>query len=472
MPLLGFISLRKFCLMKKILLLISVLLTQYLSAQDMLGVANSNFAGSTGMQLNPASMMLTPYCWEVTLVTFDLSVENNYMGIIKNKKSMLMSDASPDIVEDRIVNDYYTNTNKNANVHFILQLPSFIYKTDEWAFGFRPLLRNDLDVRNIPASIARLSYLGLKRANLEGTNVKLDDLTVGGLAWMQYSFSAGHQLQRNDERVVLAAASLNFLNALEGAYVKLNSGTMSIPDDSTLSLNNLEGTAAQAINTNLSLLRCNGISTDVGVEYIFNPGRVKYKDGKEKMGKKYNYRLGISIIDLGFVKFNEASNFNFTDASVTYMNPTSLKANGIEGVDSLIGASVQTNPTSSFRMALPTSLNVQYDKALSSRVYFNVSAVQRISMPMPQVRRPNSVSMSLRYETPFFEIGLPYSCYDYYRHRVGFAMRYRFFFAGTDKLGTFVGSRDITGLDVYFGIKLTNFDFKKKNRALCCKTFY
>ena len=88
------------------------------------------------------------------------------------------------------------------------------------------------------------------------------------------------------------------------------------------------------------------------------------------------------------------------------------------------------------------------------------------------VKRANSVSMAVRYETPFFEVSMPYSMYDYYRHRIGFAMRYRYFFAGTDKLGTFVGQGDITGLDVYFGIKLTNFDFKKKNTSLCCKSYY
>jgi hypothetical protein len=459
--------------MKKIVFIISVfLIHHFATAQDMLGVANSNFAGSTGMNLNPASMMLTPYCWEATLVTVNLSVENNYLGIIKNKMSPLMTDESPDIVEDRIVNDYYTNTSKTANAHIMVQLPSFLYKTDTWAFGFRPLVRTDLSVRNVPAAVARLAYLGLKRGNLEGTNTKLDGLTIGALSFMQYSFSAGKQISRNDDRVVLGAVSLNLLSAYEAAYVNINSGTMSIPDDSTLSLNNLNGNVAHGISTNFPLLKCNGISTDLGVEYIANPGRVKYRDGKEKATKKYNYRVGVSIIDLGFVKFNDASNFNFTDASVTYMNPTSLKANGIEGVDSLVGASVGVTPTSTLMMAMPTAVSVQYDKALSTQFYFNVSAMQRIPMPMPQVSRPNSVSMALRYETPLFEVALPYSLYDYYRHRLGFAIRYRFLFAGTDKLSTFLGKSDLTGLDVYFGIKLTNFDFKKKNVALSCQTYY
>jgi hypothetical protein len=458
--------------MKRFILFISIFLfTKAILAQDMLGVANSNFAGSTGMNLNPASMMLTPYCWEVTLLTVDLSVENNYMGIIKNRISM-MNDESPDVVEDKIVNDYYTNTDKTANAHLMIQLPSFIYKGDTWAFGFRPLVRTDLSVQHVPASIARFSYLGLKRAYLEGSKTKLDGLTLGALAWMQYGFSVGTQLNRNNDRVILGAVSLNYLTAYKAAYSKIKSGTMGIPDDSTLSLNNLSGTVAHSFSKEFPSLKCSGISTDIGVEYIANPGRVKYKDGKEKAMKKYDYRVGLSLIDIGFVRFNNASNYSFTHASVTYVNPTGIKASGMDGVDSLISASVGTIPSSQLKMAMPMAISAQFDNALSPRFYFNVSAVQRIPMPIPQVSRPNSVSMTIRYETPFFEVALPYSFYDYYRHRIGFAMRYRFLFAGTDKLSTFVGQNDVTGLDVYFGIKLTNFDFKKKNTSLCCKTYY
>jgi hypothetical protein len=459
--------------MKRILLLFSVLAFQNLGfAQDMWGVSNSNFAGSTGMNLNPASMMLTPYCWEVTLVTLNVDVENNYMGIIKDKKAMLMSDANPDIVEDHIVNTYHSNATSKVGLHVMAQLPSFIYKTNEWAFGFRPQLRTDLSVRGVPVAVSQLSYMGMKRANLEGTNVSLAGLNIGAMTWMQYGFSAGHQLSKNDDRIILGAASINFLNAYEGGYMKVTNGSIVIPDDSTLSLNNLSGTAAQAISTEFPIVRCNGISTDIGVEYISKPGHVKYKDGKEKEGKKYDYRVGVSLVDVGFVKFSNASNFQFNDASVTYVNPSGLKANGIEGADSLIQASVGASPSKGLLMSAPTAVSVQFDKSLTSRFYFNVSGVQRLPMPVAMVKRANNISMSLRYETPFFEVSLPYSFYDYYRHRIGFAMRYHFLFAGTDKLGTFVGQGDITGLDVYFGIKLTNFDFKKKSTSLCCKSYY
>ena len=74
-------------------------------------------------------------------------------------------------------------------------------------------------------------------------------------------------------------------------------------------------------------------------------------------------------------------------------------------------------------------------------------------------------SATIRYETPFFEVAFPYSFYDYYRHRIGVAMRFHGFFIGSDKLGTFVGNGDITGADFYLGLKVNSFDFRRKPRA-------
>src|SRR5437868_2782697 len=102
--------------MKRILLFTSLLFIQHTYAQEMWGVANSNYAGSAGMNLNPAAMLLTPYCWEATLVTVNIAAENNYLGLVKNKMSALQN-GSTDAVADKLVQDYYDGKRKSANAH-------------------------------------------------------------------------------------------------------------------------------------------------------------------------------------------------------------------------------------------------------------------------------------------------------------------------------------------------------------------
>jgi len=461
--------------MKRILLFTFVLFVHHCYSQDMWGISNSNYAGSAGMNLNPTAMLITPYCWEATLVTVNISAENNYLGLVKNKMSALR-EGSTDVVGDHIVQDYYNNRRKSANAHVMLQLPSFFYKTDNIALGFRAQIRTDISAHNIPADVAKLSYFGINRANLTGSSTDLKNLRIGSLSWMQYSLSVGMKLNQNIDRRWLMAASLNYLTAYEAAYVKINNGKLSLPDDSTLAIDGMSGTAAHAITTTgIPNLKCSGVSADIGVCYVVNPAKLKFSGGKPAATRRYDYRLGLTLIDAGFVSFNgDARLFNFSDASITYQNPASIKASGMEGVDSLLQASFMqgASPSTHFVMALPTALSIQYDQSLSTYFYFNISAVQRIHLPMPQVDRPNNISATLRFETPYFEVSLPYSFYDYYRHRIGFALRYHFLFAGTDNLSTFAGKRDVTGLDVYFGIKVSNFDFKKKSNRLCCKSYF
>ena len=136
-------------------------------------------------------------------------------------------------------------------------------------------------------------------------------------------------------------------------------------------------------------------------------------------------------------------------------------------MDSLIrstfisGASSMDN---SFALVLPMAVSSQFDVCLHPRWYANATIVQRVNPPMPHIDLPNIVSASLRYETSYFEIAVPYSFYDYYLHRIGVAVRYRFLVLGTDKLGPYVTNNDVYGLDFYFGIKLSNYDFTRPGK--------
>jgi hypothetical protein len=108
--------------------------------------------------------------------------------------------------------------------------------------------------------------------------------------------------------------------------------------------------------------------------------------------------------------------------------------------------------------------SVQFDLCLAPRWYANATVVQRANPPVPHVDSPNIISITPRYETSFFEVSLPYSLYDYYLNRIGLAVRYHFLVLGTDKLGPYVSSNDVTGMDFYFGIKLSDYDFIRKGK--------
>jgi hypothetical protein len=403
------------------------------------------------------------------LVSADVSLQNNYVSVPKSQTNNTAAEAAAKPHGGVIEN--ISNADKSASVHLFLRAPSFIFRVNKMAFGFHAAVRSDLSIRNVPASLAKVAFEGLPYAPLHNTDMSADGLRIGSLTWAETGISAGKMLKIGNEKVCLGAITVKYVAAFAGAYFQLDDASLNVANDSSFTLNNLSGELDYAFSDNPAdalTFKGRGASIDFGVNYIFHP----YPDGTTKQSagpvKKYKSRLGISLVDAGFVSFTKNSRaFNFSNQSLTLNKVGGKKANGTQGVDSLISVSVMNgkSPARSFVMALPTALSIQYDRCLAARWYVNASIVQRVNLPLAQVDRANNLSASIRYETTFFEIAIPYSLYDYYDHRIGAAMRYHFLFAGTDKLGTLIGSENISGLDFYFGIKVSSFEFLKKNKT-------
>ncbi len=441
--------------MKKLLLFVGIIFCHASYAQNMLGVANSNFAGSAGMELNPASMMLIPYRWEVNIINLNISLENNYLSYSADKifnSEGVRQDKHGGLVASSSSED------KTANLHVMLKVPSFIYKTRTMAFGFHASIRNDLSIRNVPASLAKSLYEGKDYAPLYGTTIDGSGIHAGTLSWIEAGISIGKKLRTKDGKVLLVAATGKLVAAYMGAYMKVDNGTLNIVNDTLMLPNHLDGQLNYGVPSSPNPMAApgKGAGFDVGICYVSTPsaGTNNVNVASEK---KYNYRFGVSLLDVGLVSFTRNTKSYHID------NPSTM--------DELID---EMTARKSFIMSLPTVLSVQYDYCLHPKWFFNLAAVQRVPLPMAHVDRANNVSATLRFETTWFEVDVPYSFYDYYQHRIGLGLRYHFFFIGSDKIGTFVNNDHITGLDFYFGIKLSNFDFKKKGKIRkgdCCPSF-
>ena len=442
--------------MKKLLFIAGIIISQSSTAQQMLGIANSNFSGSAGMGLNPASMLFMPYTWEATLINLNISADNNYLSYSEAKNSGQAEGIATDNHGGLIADD--SPVDKSANFHVMLKTPSFIYKTKKMAFGFHTAFRNDGSIRNVPAPLAKYFYEGKDYAPLYGTSIDLQGLHGGAMTWAEAGISVGKVLNKDEENIWMVAVTLKYINAFQGAYLKVNSGSLNVVNDSIVYPDNLNAEFEYAVPNNPAYLISyppgQGAAFDFGVCYVSNPydGKATLNDA---LNKKYNYRLGISLLDFGIVSFiNNANKYHYNVRL----------SSDIRNIDSLIEAG---HVGDKYMMGLPAAISLQYDNCIVPRWFLNFTAVQRVPLLMAQVDRANNLSASLRYETTSFEIGVPYSLYDYSQLRIGFALRYKVLFLGTDKLGTFVHVKDdqISGADFYFGVKLTNFSFLKKPKA-------
>jgi hypothetical protein len=454
--------------MKRILTLIILCISLSAHAQEMLGIANSNFAGNMGMGLNPASMLLMPYRWELNLISGDIFLENNY---VRYPKSRIMSTTEGQVpLPHGGLLDNYSSSLKNAHVRTFLRLPSFIFRTRDQAFGIHTAARTDISLRNISPDIAKLSYEGLGYTPLGGIPISINPFRIGAMTWTEIGLSYGKILEKGNDKIILAG-TVSYISAFQGLYF-INHGTdLTVMNDTTLTIQNIDAEVGFALPSNANdMLAINGrgVGLNLGFCYVKNPYRGVFEKARTIDRKRYDYRLGISVIDAGIVSFTKnAQVYYINNSTTTFDNINSIKPKGVNGVDSLIRANFMSGANSmdnSFALVLPMAVSSQFDLCLHPKWYVNATVVQRVNPPMPHIDLPNIASVTLRYETSYFEIASPYSFYDYYQHRIGAAIRYRFLVLGTDKLGPYVTDNDVTGFDFYFGIKLSNYDFTRPGK--------
>ncbi|MBL4862054.1 MAG: hypothetical protein JKY09_03435 [Crocinitomicaceae bacterium] len=176
----------------------------------------------------------------------------------------------------------------------------------------------------------------------------------------------------------------------------------------------------------------------------------------------YKYKLGVSIIDIGFVKFadtvysfagydfNDYNWTNYDDPEIDEDNPTAI----FEDAESAI---TQGQVKKQDRIRLPTLGSIQFDyNVWASRVYLNVSLIQGIPPGKKTfgLRHANSFSITPRYESYWIDFALPFSLYEYRYPQLGASLRLGPITVGTDKLLSWINESDLYGTDIYVYLKL------------------
>ncbi|MFK5856067.1 MAG: DUF5723 family protein, partial [Bacteroidota bacterium] len=185
--------------------------------------------------------------------------------------------------------------------------------------------------------------------------------------------------------------------------------------------------------------------------------------GKKLCSQKYEdyiYRIGVSILDIGRVKYStNAQLHSFDDVSQYWSSIDTLEFNNINSLMGQISETFYGDPTASLRsntikIGLPTALSVQVDFSFQNNLYLGGMWIHPIRINMNSLRRPAQLAVVPRYETKYFELSVPISVYEYKYPRVGLAARLYFVTIGTERLGTYLGMADLNGLDIYASIKI------------------
>ena len=323
------------------------------NAQAYLGVSSSNYAGALGNLVNPASFVDGRYKMDLALPALNLFTYQNFGSFNADAMraaqggegnwwyksftdtAVLNSWAYPSSTFiDRLIVHNYNEASPGvlgANINFRLDLFNLAFHIGEKrSLGLYANLRSITNVDNMDPKLAVLSEEGLEYPALWNVQLNEELVNVNHLTWSEIGFNYSQVLIDNKEHFLKIGVSPKVLLGFASAYVHTQDFSYNIINEDTSQY--LAGTFDYGYSkevgdfitagVNGQINKSNifdylkpgsiGLGLDIGAVYEWRPNYSKYKydmDGKTDLWmrneNKYKARAGVSILDMGGMKFTK-----------------------------------------------------------------------------------------------------------------------------------------------------------------------
>ncbi len=475
--------------MKKYLLLLGILFSYFINAQDFTGFNQSNYAGITGVYLQPASIVDSRMKFDMNLVGLNLGVYNNYVGVkreaFKRAKDENGKTTMPAFDDTAFVEKYMVErTNgRNKSVYLTDRIagPSFMVSINHKnAFAITSSLRSYVNVDGVSPNLAKLAYEEFKYPSLWVTNLNNKYLSVQEMTWAEYGLTYAHVFKEDNEHYFKGGATVKLLQGIQSSYMFVKDLNYNFQTDTTLSIFQSEVNYGHSDNLNLKDIQIGGDKTgtkvfdysqsypgigfDFGVVYEWRPSYMKYKydmDGEKDLWRrdknKYKLKVGFSVTDIGSIKFKKGSTSGNFKADVGFWNLKPINPGSVgEFDDTLKGRFGNLSGPSTYKMNLPTAMSLQIDYQVWKDVYVNFTPYIAFQFKKndTKVHDISSLTLTPRWDHKWFGVFIPvqYNFLDGFR--AGAAVRLGPIIVGSSNLAPLVGQKTVYGADVYAMLKV------------------
>ena len=479
------------------------------NAQTFLGVHSSNYGGIMSLDLQPASFVDSRFIVDINLGSSGFAVWNNVWSFnTVDMPKWWNKSFQPDnsttgydnpyndwMAPDSTFMDRYLSRNYDATTNRVLGIYNNV-QVDvlNFAFHVKPniavgagvRLRSITNLDDVDPKLAILFEEDWDYQSLWDQKFNEELLDMNHMTWIEYGLNYGQVLKDDGEHFMKFGGEVKWLSGLTAAYIHTNNFKYNVDNDTTFihlsgdmsyghSGGMLDALGGSDVTPSLKSASKFGIGLDLGFVYEWRPDWKEYKydmDGEtdlwRKDKEKYKMRAGISILDIGGMKF--AKGGLSRDFSVNTDNPFYFRdvfdgVNSLNEVDSVINNLIETdadwtaqeNTGSTFFMQLPTAISLQYDYHIWK--WFYVSATGMINVQNRKnphrVRVPNQFALTPSFDHAWFGLHLPISYNNYSGFKAGMATRLGPLTVGVNDFGfLFASGKKINGGAVYAGLRV------------------
>ncbi len=483
--------------MKKYLLLATIYFSNTaLKAQDYLGLSTGNYAGTQGLFLQPANVADNRYKFDINLFSTSFNFSNNYLGFSKNyflnnrfkfSEFQNFNDFKTKVLIENKTTDNVMNFNLSNRIQFPL---SFLLTTGKKSgIGFNLQSRTAIGVKNLNRDLAKQIFDLWGNASTYNYNYNTDGLNITALNWFEAGLTYGKVLMEADKHFLKFGITGKYLGGISAMYLNADKLSISASNDSILNASGTNvgyGHSATNIKPNINTnFRPDASSWggDIGFVYEFR-GRInKFKfdkwSKKEEASQevlrrdknKYSLKVGVSLLDVGVLKFKSTPLARDFNASINGLNIKNLGVNNVQDFNTFISNNVNYTGVvgQEFSVAMPTALSAQVDWHFIRGFYINAMAYMPFTALNKntnyRVATPNYYAVTPRWESRAAGVYVPFVYNNITKDiSAGATVRVGPVFVGTSNLLTLVKKDNLLAADVHAGVKLP-LAFGKASKA-------
>lgn len=455
----------------------SILFTISCLAQQNIEWRTDSYAGINSIYLNPSFTNQFPLSWDLNLAGAGFLFDNNYAYLRKASNIDLLKmrdqatfEFAPDLLEtgnqpapDAIVLDFFEGSKKRyAMVNQRVEGPSFLFKISENnSVGFFTGFRTMFSTQNIPGAFSYYTYDPFPL----NTPFTVDQMDGTFMSWAEYGLHFSHNRESSEGKFSFGI-NLKLLQGYEAAYFDVTEAFeyTKLPNDSISGSRafldfGLTTSLIDGANDFQTSVNGSGVGFSMGVNYAADA-----YDGD----KPYEYRIGLSLLDIGSIRFSKNSEAhqlateNLAKVAAEDYETLNYSQDEITDAIEIFSGQVLGDPDASFvdnefGVFLPSAIAIQADYAFTPHFFLSAALLQRIPFGKINVKRDNYFNITPRFEHRWFSVGLPLSFYNWDQFKVGATLRLAYLVIGTENLTSWFSKAPYTGTDFYIALKVNPF---------------
>jgi len=446
-------------------------------SQEFLPFISSNYAGVTGVHHQPASIADSRYKVDVSLSGTSIGFYNNHYGIdpyvIRNPELISTIDEWED--KNYLIKNY-DGSDKSGMFSLQQDIMSFMFSlTDKDALAFTPSVRTILNFDNISEDLAKLANHSFDYPDLWNIKLKNANFSLQTNSWVDYGITYARVLKDEGKHFLKAGTTVRISQGLLSSYMFIRDLTYEFNTTDTLSVFRTDVSYGASDNIyqlddgsfSYRFLANPSLTFDFGLVYEFRPKWQKFKydlDGKTNLWRndqnKYLFKLGVSVTDLGNIKYRRNSLSQDFNADINDWYIGDLAFSSIRSFDELIDTifKKEINNATKYNMNLPTAISFQADFHIWKGIYLNFTpfiTMNHGNKDDNKVHYYSSWNFIPRFDSKWFGVSVPVQYTSLKQLNVGMGVRLGSFWLGSNDVISFLISDDYRyGANVSMAMKV------------------